>query len=155
MIREAEAKDVSALSGLYRQLVGAVAPDTTIDVREDRIEEIRSDPHNFLFVLEINDRIWGTAFLTLCLDPLYRHQPYAILDNFVIDAGQQGKSYGKMLMQYVEHFCVEADCSKIMLVSNSMRSEAHGFFERQGFSSGLKKGFVKYRSQLRRAVGPA
>ena len=70
MIREAEAKDVSALSGLYRQLVGAVAPDTTIDVREDRIEEIRADPHNFLFVLEINDRICGTAFLTLCLDPL-------------------------------------------------------------------------------------
>jgi N-acetylglutamate synthase-like GNAT family acetyltransferase len=150
MIRQAEAKDVFALSDLYRQLVCSVAPDTAIDVREDRIDEIRADPHNFLFVLEINDRIRGTAFLIPCLDPLYRHQPYAILDNFVIDAGQQGKSYGKMLMRYVEHFCVEADCSKIMLLSNSMRSEAHGFFERQGFSSGFKKGFVKYRSQLRR-----
>jgi hypothetical protein len=52
MIREAEAKDVSALSGLYRQLVSTVAPNSTIDVREDRIEEIRADPHNFLFVLE-------------------------------------------------------------------------------------------------------
>ena len=125
MIREAEAKDVSALSGLYRQLVGAVAPDTTIDVREDRIEEIRADPHNFLFVLEINDRICGTAFLTLCLDPLYRYQPYAILENFVIDEEEQGKSYGKMLIRYMEHFCVKADCSKIMLLSNSKRSEAH------------------------------
>jgi len=150
MIRQAEAKDVSALSDLYRQFVSSVAPDTAIDVREDRIDEIRADPHNFLFVLEINDRICGTALLTLCLDPLYRYQPYAILENFVIDEGQQGKSYGKMLMRCVEHFCVEADCSKIMLLSNSIRSEAHGFFEKQGFSSNLKKGFVKYRSQLLR-----
>jgi len=149
MIREAEAKDVCALSGLYRQLVGAVAPDTTIDVREDRIEEIRADPHNFLFVLEITDRICGTAFLTLCLDPLYRYQPYAILENFVIDQREQGKSYGKMLIRYIEHFCVKADCSKIMLLSSSKRSEAHRFFEKQGFSAERKKGFVKYRSQLR------
>jgi N-acetylglutamate synthase-like GNAT family acetyltransferase len=149
MIREAEAKDVSALSRLYRQLVGPVAPDTPIDVREDRIDEIRANPHNFLFVVEINDRICGTAFLTLCLYPLYRFQPYAVLENFVIDEREQGKSYGKLLMRYMEHFCVEADCSKIMLLSNSKRSEAHRFFEKQGFSAERKKGFVKYRSQLR------
>ena len=53
-------------------------------------------------------------------------------------------------MRYVEHFCVEADCSKIMLLSNSERSAAHRFFEKQGFSPDRKKGFVKYRSQLRR-----
>jgi N-acetylglutamate synthase-like GNAT family acetyltransferase len=84
------------------------------------------------------------------LDPLYRYQPYAILENFVIDEEEQGKSYGKMLIRYMEHFCVKADCSKIMLLSNSKRSEAHRFFEKQGFSADSKKGFVKYRSQLRR-----
>ena len=151
MIRQAEAKDVPALSHLYHQLVRSVAPDTMIDVREDRIEQIRTDPHNFLFVLEMKDRICGSAFLTLCLDPLYRYQPYALLENFVIDQGQQGKGYGTMLARYVEHFCLQADCSKIMLLSNSKRSEAHTFFEKQGFSSELKKGFVKYRSQLRTA----
>jgi hypothetical protein len=77
MIRQAEAKDVPALCHLYHQLVRSVAPDTMVDVREDRIEQIRTDPHNFLFVLEMKDRICGTAFLTLCLDPLYRYQPYA------------------------------------------------------------------------------
>ncbi|HEX3446089.1 MAG TPA: GNAT family N-acetyltransferase [Chthoniobacterales bacterium] len=148
-IRQAEAKDVSALSHLYHQLVHSVAPDTAIDVKEDRIEQIRAHPENFLFVLEIDNRICGTAFLTLCLDPLYRYQPYALLENFVIDEAHQGKGFGTALARYVEHFCVEADCSKIMLLSNSLRSEAHSFFRRQGFSPELKKGFVKYRSQLR------
>ena len=73
------------------------------------------------------------------------------LENFVIDQEQQGKGYGTMLARYVERFCLQADCSKIMLLSNSKRSEAHTFFEKQGFSSELKKGFVKYRSQLRSA----
>jgi N-acetylglutamate synthase-like GNAT family acetyltransferase len=148
-IRQAEAKDVSALSRLYQQLVRSVAPETVIDVREDRIEQIRVNAENFLFVLEINNQICGTAFVTLCLDPLYRYQPYGLLENFVIDENQQGKGYGAMLVRYVESFCLRADCSKIMLLSNSQRSEAHRFFEKQGFSQALKKGFVKYRSQLR------
>jgi N-acetylglutamate synthase-like GNAT family acetyltransferase len=149
MIREAEAKDVSALSNLYHQLVRSVAPDTMIDVREDRIEQIRTDPHNFLFVLEMKDRLCGSAFLTLCLDPLYRYQPYALLENFVIDQGQQGKAMGRFWRGMWNTSACQADCSKIMLLSNSKRSEAHTFFEKQGFSSELKKGFVKYRSQLR------
>jgi GNAT superfamily N-acetyltransferase len=112
-----------------------------IDVREDRIEQIRPDPHNFLFVLEMKDRICGTAFLTLCLDPLYRYQPYALLENFVIDQGQQGKGYGTKLARYVEHFCLQADCSKIMLLSNSKRSEAHTLSSKnRGSRQSSKKG---------------
>lgn len=148
-IRQAEAKDISAISKLYRQLVHPVAPDTPIDVKEDRILEIHANPTNFLFVLEASDKVYGTAFLTLCLDPMYRSQPYAILENFVIDEHQQGKGYGTILMRYLEKFCHQLDCSKIMLLSNSKRSEAHVFFEKQGFSSKHKKGFVKYWSQLR------
>jgi N-acetylglutamate synthase-like GNAT family acetyltransferase len=148
-IRQAEHGDLSAISRLYRQLVRPVAPEIEINVRGDRIDEIRADPHNFLFVLETNEGIQGTAFLTLCLDPMHAQQPYAIVENFVIDERHQGKGYGTALARYVEHFCLQADCSKIMLLSNSKRSQAHGFFEKQGFSTTLKKGFVKYRSQLR------
>jgi len=151
MIRQAEAKDVSAIAHLYHQLVRPIAPEVKVHLRPDRIEQIRADPQNFLFLLETNDRICGTVFFTFCPDPMHGHQPYALLEHFVIEESEQGKGYGKMLMQYVEHFCVEADCSKIMLLSNSRRSEAHRFFEKQGFSSEVKKGFVKYRSQLRRA----
>jgi hypothetical protein len=61
-IRQAEAKDASALSHLHHQLVRSVAPDTAVDVKEDRIEQTRAHPENFLFVLEINDRIYGTGF---------------------------------------------------------------------------------------------
>ena len=84
-IREAQAKDAPAIHELYRQLVRPVAPEVQVDVRAERIEQIKSDPHNSLWVLECEAGVVGTAFVTLCLDPMHNRQPYAVLENFVID----------------------------------------------------------------------
>jgi N-acetylglutamate synthase-like GNAT family acetyltransferase len=147
-IRQADARDAAAILRLYRQLVQPVAPDVEVDVRAERIEQIRSDPHNFLWVLEAKDGVAGTAFVTLCLDPMLNRQPYAVLENFVIDERCRAKGYGALLMRYAVDFCYRADCSKIMLQSHGSRSQAHAFFEAQGFSSANKKAFVKYRSNM-------
>jgi hypothetical protein len=48
-------------------------------------------------------------------------------------------------MHAVEAHCKAAECSKIMMLSASRRTEAHKFFERQGYVSSAKVGFVKYR----------
>jgi GNAT superfamily N-acetyltransferase len=149
-IREAESPDAPAILELYRQLVRPVAPDVAIDVRTERIEQIRRDPHNFLWVIESGQEVFGTAFVTLCLDPMHGRQPYAVLENFVFDERHRTKGYGARLMRYAVDFCYRADCSKIMLQSHGSRLQAHGFFEAQGFSAANKKAFVKYRSQMER-----
>jgi N-acetylglutamate synthase-like GNAT family acetyltransferase len=148
-VREAEGSDAAAILELYRQLVRPVAPDVEVDVRADRLEQIRSDPHNFVWVLETDNGVVGTAFVTLCLDPMHNGQPYAVLENFVIDERCRAKCYGARLMRYAVDFCYRADCSKIMLQSHGSRSQAHAFFEAQGFSATNKKAFVKYRSQMK------
>src|SRR5580704_8034172 len=113
-IREAESRDAPANRELYRQLVRPVAPDIAIDVRAERIEQIRRDPHNFLWVIESDREVLGTVFVTLCLDPMYSQQPYAVLENFVIHEHHRTKRYGTLLMRHAEDFCYRADCSKIM-----------------------------------------
>jgi GNAT superfamily N-acetyltransferase len=150
-IREADTGDTAAVLELYRQLVRPVAPDIEVNVRAERIEEIRADSQNFLWVLVAKDGVIGTAFLTLCLDPMHGRQPYAVLENFIIDENHRGRGYGAELMRYAVDFCYRADCSKIMLQSHGSRAEAHAFFEAQGFSASNKRGFVKYRSQMGRA----
>ena len=148
-IRDAQGSDAPPIHELYRQLVRPVAPDVVVDVRADRLEQIQSDSHNFLWVLETDDGVVGTAFVTLCLDPMHNRQPYAVLENFVIDERCRAKGYGAQLMRYAVDFCYRADCSKIMLQSHGSRSEAHAFFEAQGFSATNKKAFVRYRSQMK------
>src|SRR5260370_16948254 len=149
-IREAESRDAPAILELYRQLVRSVAPDLAIDVRPDRIEQVRRDQHNFLWVIESDQEVLGTVFVSLCLDPMYSQQPYAVLENFVIHEHHRTKGYGALLMRHAEDFCYRADCSKIMLQSHGSRLQAHGFFETQGFSASNKKTLLTYRSQIQR-----
>jgi GNAT superfamily N-acetyltransferase len=146
-IRQAETKDVSAISDLYRQLVHPVAPDIEIDVRGDRIDEIRADPHNFLFVLDTGDAIYGTALLTLCLDPMYQYQPYALVENIVVEESQQGKGYGTMLCRYPRE-----------LLSATRLLENHALEQQPAFGSTclLRKARVLLRTQerIRKISGP-
>ena len=146
-VREARADDASAIAALYQSFVSS----PHINVREDRLEIIATDPNNFVFVCEVDEVVCGTAFLTLCLDAMFGNQPYGVLENVVVDEAWRGKGIGSRLFAYVEELCRVRDCSKIMLLSTSSREPAHRFFERQGFSAAGKRGFVKYRSQFRQS----
>ncbi len=144
-IREAQASDATAIAALYRSFVSS----PHIRVRADRLEAIASDANNFVFVCEAEGIICGTVTLTLCLDAMFGNQPYGVLENLVIDDEWRGKEIGSQLFEYIEELCRARDCSKIMLLSSNSRESAHHFFERQGFMSMNKRGFIKYRRQFR------
>ncbi|MDF2651051.1 MAG: Acetyltransferase, partial [Paenibacillus sp.] len=80
MIREAEANDSDLLEKLYKEL----APNSkNIKVLPERIEQIKQDSNNFLFVYEESGIVQGTIFTTLCLDPMYQFRPYAVVENII------------------------------------------------------------------------
>jgi N-acetylglutamate synthase-like GNAT family acetyltransferase len=148
-IREARGADAVAVATLYRSFVSS----PHITVREDRLETIASDPHNFIFVCEADEVVCGTAFLTLCLDAMFGNQPYGVLENVIVNEAWRGKGIGSLLFEHAEEVCRIHDCSKIILLSTATREPAHRFFEQQGFSSSNKRGFIKYRSQFRHSPG--
>lgn len=145
IIREAGAEDAGAVEALYRSFVSS--PD--IRVLPQRLEAIASDPRNFLLVGELGGVVCCTGFLTICLDPMFGNQPYAVLENVVVEEALRGEGIGSRLFLEVEELCRQRDCSKIMLLSSSSREQAHRFFERQGYDAANKRGFVKYRRQFR------
>lgn len=147
IVREARGGDADAVAALYRSFVSS----PHVNVREDRLETIASDPNNFIFVCEVDGAVCGTAFLTLCLDAMFGNQPYGVLENVVVEEARRGKGIGARLFAHAEEVCRIRDCSKIMLLSTASRESAHRFFEQQGFSSANKQGFVKYRRQFRQS----
>ncbi|MNY55522.1 Acetyltransferase (GNAT) family protein [compost metagenome] len=76
---------------------------------------------------------------------MYGRQPFAVVENIVVDLAARNRGVGAALMREVETFCAEGDCSKIMLLSSVDRTDAHRFFERCGFDASIKRGLVKYR----------
>ncbi|HEX2952380.1 MAG TPA: GNAT family N-acetyltransferase [Bacillota bacterium] len=140
MIREAEAIDREALQGLYQSL----APEAPVKVTPERIEEIKDDPHNFLWVFEENGVVIGTVFLTLALNAMFGSLPFGVIENVVVDSAHRGQGVGSRLIDHAVAFCKEQKCVKVMLMSSIHRKEAHAFYERKGFDGSAKKGFVLY-----------
>jgi GNAT superfamily N-acetyltransferase len=145
-IRRATGDDASDIATLYHELIER--PD--IDVLPERLTQIASDPNTALFVCEGDSRLLATALVSLCADVMYGFQPYAVIENFVVDSDFRRKGVGTALITHIENFCLDADCSKIMILSAMNRVSAHSFFEDAGFAGTSKRGFVKYRRSMRR-----
>ena len=144
-VRPAKPADSHRIAELYAQLV----QNSGVNVLPERIAEVSDDSNTGLFVCERNGIVEGTALVSLCADVMFGSQPFAVVENIVVNQAHRGLGLGASLLQYVEAFCSSKDCSKIMLLSASQRDEAHRFFEREGFAGSSKRGFVKYRRQFR------
>lgn len=140
MIREANPADRESVQRLYQML----CPGQPVNVRCDRIEQIRRDSNNYLLVVEHGGTVTATAFLTVCLDPMFGVQPYAVVENLVVDESVRGQGVGSHLLEHIERMCLGLHCSKIMLLSSSKRTQAHRFFSALGYSGTVSKGFKKY-----------
>ena len=140
-VRRARADDVSTVESLYRLLVPG---DMNIRVDARRVCELEDNPENYLFVLEADGVVRGTAFLTICLDPMYGFLPYGVVENVIVEPTMRGAGGGRALMEAIEKTARAKRCTKIMLLSSTTRTDAHAFFVRLGFDGEKKRGFVRY-----------
>ena len=130
LIRRAKPQDASAIDALYRQLVPG---DDNIRVAPDHVAKLEHDPTNHLLVGEVEGVVCGSAFMTICLDPMYGFQPYGVVENVIVAPNQRGLGAGSALMHAVEELARAAHCTKLMLLSSRPRHEAHAFFHPCGF----------------------
>lgn len=127
---------------LYNQLVNNPA----VKVEPEQIQALYEDARSKLFVCDDQGYVVGSALVSLCSDVMFRKQPFAVVENVIVDVAAQGQGIGSALFREIEVFCMATNCSKVMLLSASQRSDSHAFFEKQGFKGSIKRGFVKYRS---------
>ena len=139
-IRKAEPEDAESIQQLYSQLVS----DANVCVSPDQLAALKHDGYNHVFVALSNAKMVATAFLTICRDVMYGDQPFAVLENIVVDRDSRRQGAGFELMDFIKSFSKENRCTKIMLLSSSKRTEAHSFFEKCGYQGDLKRAFVNY-----------
>ena len=147
-VRRARPADAAEVARLYAQLVSNPA----LNVLPQRLAELEFSTQAALFVADRGERLLGTVLVALCPDAMFGHQPFAGVENIVVDADAHGRGVGAALLREVDRFCLAADCSKIMLLSAVERPEAHAFFERAGYAGDRKRGFVKYRKTFATSV---
>ncbi len=144
IIREAVAEDASAIQLLLLQLIN----DPLVSVSSQRLEAIRISDDNFVIVIELDLKIVALVQITLCPDIMFNLQPFALIENIIVDENIRGQGIGKLLMKAIDEKCLQHDCSKIMFLSAKHRTTSHAFFEANGYTADKKKGFIKYRSSF-------
>jgi len=149
-VRRARAGDAPIIEALYRLLVPG---DGNIAVAPQRLTDLESDSENHLLVVEAAGQLCGSAFLTICLDPMYGFQPYGVVENIIVLPSARGQGAGRALMDAVEQAARGARCTKLMLLSSRSRTDAHAFFSRMGFDGERKRGFVRYLNRGGREPG--
>lgn len=119
-VRTAVPADAARIAELYRQLVD----DPEVRVLPEWIERISREPGTALFVYERAGDVIGTTLVTLCSDVMYGEQPFAVLENFVVDSACRSMGAGSVLLRHVESFCLAGDCYRMMLLSACGRRDA-------------------------------
>ena len=140
-VRRATGADAPDIMRLYAQLVS----NPGLSVLPEAIDGLASKPTTALLVCEVDARVCATALVCLCDDVMFAKQPFAVVENVVVDASVRGQGVGRVLFRAIDDFCRDSLCSKIMLMSAASRTDAHRFFERAGYAGSVKRGFVKYR----------
>lgn len=92
-IRIAEDFDAIALNKLYLELTD----DVNVSVDSSHLQQLRENKTNRIYVAEFNGEVVGTIFVTICLDPMYGDQPFAVFENFIVTTGYRGQGLGKLL----------------------------------------------------------
>jgi N-acetylglutamate synthase-like GNAT family acetyltransferase len=145
VIRIAEPDDATSIQRLYAQLV---SDPGRVNVEPEQLLVIADDANSLLLVAECEGNVVATALLTLCLDSMFGRQPFAVVENVVVEATYRKLGCGRALFEAIDQVALDADCSKIMLLSGQSRSAAHKFFVSIGYLQEEKCGFVKYRRHI-------
>ena len=141
IIRRANADDAEAIANLYRELNTLSEPA----VVPERIAELAASENTHLLVCDDGEEILATALVCLCQDVMFGNQPFALIENVVVSAKYKREGIGKSMMDYIEAFCLQKNCSKIMLQTSSKNRDARDFYTAMGYDPDAKIGFIKYR----------
>lgn len=130
IVRPADSKDAGRIAALCGQLGYPVSQE----VARQRIERIRRHEDNALYVAETPDgRVIG--WVHVYAYQLLEAELMAQLGGLVVDEEYRRGGAGRLLMQHAEQWAKEKGCWAVHLRSNILRKEAHGFYEKIGYTN--------------------
>ncbi len=147
IIRAAIRSDLGAILRLLRELgdtthtQGAHVRMSSAAVRAwTRME---NDPDRTILVAEQRGQIIGTLDLLVVANLTHDAQPWAVVENVVVDPQRRGRGIGRALMEDALDRATRAGCHKVELLLHESGPQAHGFCASLGFADSTE-GFRRY-----------
>ena len=129
-VREATESDAVRLAALSTQLGYPTTPEQAVE----RLRALRERPANEILVAEdAEDGGTVIGWLHVCVMHFFESPPFTEVGGLVVDEAWRGRGVGKRLVNEAARWAAERGFSKLRVRSNTVRTDAHRFYEREGF----------------------
>jgi ribosomal protein S18 acetylase RimI-like enzyme len=138
VIRRARLSDAPQIADLLQQLGYPVSADL---VRGQLAALLRDRTEDLLVAEAVDTRV--IAFLSMhCVPQISVEGGFARISYLCVDKEMRSKGLGKQLEREACRLAAERGCDRIELHCHARRTDAHGFYARQGYTESPKY-FVK------------
>ena len=128
-IEQMQLQDLEIVARLSEQL----GYPNTMDKMTERFLRLKNLKDHALFVAKENNQVVGWAHVSCDAESLLA-EPRAELHALVVDETQRSCGHGQKLLEAAEKWARAQGLTLLRLRSNVKRTEAHRFYQREGYS---------------------
>lgn len=127
------------MSILYQQFWNELSDINKMREQFSKMED--SETHILLSAIEDN-KLVGSVMGIICEELYGECKPFLLVENMIVDKNCRRKGAGKALLTELEKVAKQKNCTQMILVTESERSDACWFYEAYGFQLN-NKGYKK------------
>jgi GNAT superfamily N-acetyltransferase len=135
LFREARREDVAGIVAMLADdILGKGRETADLAPYLAAFDAMQAETGNFIIVGEADGRLASTYQLTVISGLSLRAARRALLEGVRVHADFRGRGFGRLLLADAEARARAAGCSLIQFTTNKVRTDAHRFYERAGFT---------------------
>lgn len=128
LIRSTELDDAESVTLLCKQL----GYTTSKQEVQERLKLLKEDQEHVLYIAHLpNELIVGLIHVYIWNSLLIGRR--AEIDALIVHTDYRGHGVGHLLIQHAEQWAKEQGCDTIQVRSNTVRQQAHRFYEKVGY----------------------
>lgn len=132
--------DISELAKLYAQFWNE---ESCVETMHRQFIKFQKNSSHILVSAVENNKLIGSVMGVICQELYGNCEPFLVLENMIVDKAYRNQGVGKALISELEEIATKRNCTQVILVTESNRIDACGFYESVGYSPESHKGFKK------------
>lgn len=106
-------------------------------------EVIRNNPNYYILCARINNLVIGSVMGVVCYELFGSCKPFMVVENVAVLKEYRRKGVARKLMEELEQYARQCNCTTILFVSSEHRKGAHALYESLGYGQDKVNGYRK------------
>ena len=132
--------DLPRLAELYRQFWNE---ESDLHAMREQFQNVSRNDTHILLCAEENGEVLGSVMGVVCEELYGDCRPFLVIENMIVHENARRKGIAAALLTELEIRAKERNCTQMILVTESDRNDACGFYESNGFNPGVNVGYKK------------